>query len=263
MTSKFCSKYSYLVVSVGALLILTAQFLYLNQKISNLEGEDFEGNSNISDEVLSQKIDTGIEDYVKREMQKQQDAAKAEEPQDLSAEQMSVLVDDDAVKGDKKATVTIVEFSEYQCPFCKMYFDNTYGQLEKDYIDTGKVKYVFRDYPLDFHENAYPAALAAECLRDQKGDKAYFELHNKIFENQDSMSYDNFEKWASELGANKAKFKTCFDTDKFKDEIAKDIQDGKNVGVRGTPAFFVNGRFLSGAQPYENFKAIIDEELSK
>jgi protein-disulfide isomerase len=264
MSRKMFSKLSLVMLAVGVGLILVAQFLYLNQKLEKIETSFIQANiSSLSDEVLSNKIDEGIENFIKKEMEKQEEAMKAETPEDLSPEEMLLLMDDDAVKGSKDAAITIVEFSEYQCPYCKMYFENTYQQLLKEYVETGKVKYVFRDYPLDFHPEAYPAALAAECVRDQKGDESYFLMHDKLFENQETLSTANYEKWADELGANKAKFKECFDSDKFKDEILKDLTDGKNVGVRGTPAFFVNGRFISGAVPFEYFEAMIEEELAK
>lgn len=257
------SKMSILAICTGAILILVAQFVYLNQKISKIESASLQGNVLFNDNLLSEKIDEGIENFIKREMEKQEEAMKPDTPADLSAEEMIALMDDDAVKGSKNAPITIVEFSEFQCPYCKMYFENAYQDILKKYVDTGKVKYVFRDYPLDFHPQAYPSALSAECVRDQKGDEAYFKMHDKLFENQESLSVENYEIWALELGVNKAKFKECFESDKFKDEISKDFMDGRNVGVRGTPAFFVNGRFISGAVPFEYFETIIEEELAK
>jgi protein-disulfide isomerase len=251
------------MVSAGALLILSAQFLYLNQKIDKVYTGNLSADAMMSDETLSLKIDQGIESYIQRQIEKQQEEQEASQPKDLSAADFETLKDDDAVKGDKNAKVTIVEFSDFECPYCAMYYENTYKQLQKTYIDTGKVNYIFRDFPLSFHEDAYPSALAAECLREQKGDKAYFELHDLMFENQDKLSYENFEKWAVEAGADKTQFKFCFDSDKFKNEIASDMKDGQDAGIQGTPAFFVNGKFLSGAQPFENFQAIIEDELTK
>jgi protein-disulfide isomerase len=252
------------MVSAGALLILSAQFLYLNNKIDSVSGGDLKASvGDISDDVLSKKIDAGIEDYIQRQIEQQQKAQEASQPKDLSMSDFKNLMDDDAVNGSKDAKVTIVEFSDFECPYCGMYYENTYKQIKETYVETGKVNYIFRDFPLSFHEDAYPSALAAECLKEQKGDSAYFKLHDRMFENQDKLSYENFEKWAKEFGADGGKFKTCFDNDKYKEEIASDMKDGQSVGVQGTPAFFVNGRFLSGAQPFENFQAIIEEELNK
>lgn len=251
------------MVSAGALLILSAQFLYLNQKIDKVSGGNLSASGVMADDVLSLKIDQGIESYIQRQIEKQQEEQEASQPKDLSVVDFETLKDDDAVKGDKNAKVTIVEFSDFECPYCAMYYENTYKQLQKTYIDTGKVNYIFRDFPLSFHADAYPSALAAECLKEQKGDSAYFKLHDRMFENQDKLTYENFEKWAKEFGADVGKFKTCFDNDKYKEEIASDMKDGQSVGIQGTPAFFVNGKFLSGAQPFENFQAIIEEELTK
>ena len=110
-------------------------------------------------------------------------------------------VDDDAVLGDKDAEVTIIEFSDYQCPFCGRFWSETLPLLKSQYIDTGKVKLVFRDFPLtSIHPNAQPAAEGAECVRDKGGDTAYWKIHDKIFENQASLNLEKIKAWAKELG---------------------------------------------------------------
>lgn len=173
---------------------------------------------------------------------------------------VQVSIDDDATRGDEDAKVTIVEFSDYECPFCGRYFQQTYGQLKTDYIDTGKVRYVFRDFPLSFHQNAMPAALAAECIKEKGGDEAYWKMHDKMFENQESLGKDNLKAWAKEIGYD---ISSCMDSEKYKSEIQKDMRDGQEYGVQGTPAFFINGKLISGAQPYSVFKQAIDAELAK
>src|SRR3990172_7919363 len=106
-------------------------------------------------------------------------------------------LDDDAVLGDKNAPVTIIEFSDYQCPYCGRHFSETFPQLKSEYIDTGKVKIVFRDFPLtQIHPMAQPSAEAAECVREKGGDEAYWKMHDKIFENQQVLSVDNLKLWA-------------------------------------------------------------------
>ena len=178
---------------------------------------------------------------------------------------VDVSEDDDPVVGKDNAPVTIIEFSDYQCPFCEKFYTESYAQLKKDYIDTGKVRLVFRDFPLSFHPMAQPSAEAAECVRDvaktkgKNGDEVYFKYHNKLFENQADLSEDNLKKWAKELGYN---IDTCLSSGKFKDEVAKDEAEGQTAGVSGTPAFFINGKLLEGAQPYANFKTMIDAELA-
>ena len=172
---------------------------------------------------------------------------------------MVKLADDDPVKGDKDAPVTIVEWSDFECPFCARFYRDTYSQIIQNYIDTGKAKLVFRDYPLSFHPNAQKAAEASECADDQG---KFWEMHDKIFENQGTLSTDNFKAWAVELGLDATEFNDCLDSGKHAAETAKDLADGSAAGIRGTPGFIINGQLVSGAQPYANFAAAIDAALA-
>ena len=172
---------------------------------------------------------------------------------------VKVSIDDDAVLGDENAKVTMIEFSDYECPFCGRHFEQTYPQIKKEYIDTGKVKLVFRDFPLSFHPQAQKAAEAAECAGEQG---KYFEMHDKLYSNQESLSVDNYKKWAKEIGLDTVKFNDCLDSGKMASEIAKDMADGTSYGVKGTPGFFINGKPVSGAQPFSVFKQAIDAELA-
>jgi len=158
-------------------------------------------------------------------------------------------------KGPAKAPVTIVMWSDYECPFCKR-AEPTVGQVMKAYPD--KVRLVFRNYPLPFHQHARPAANAALCANAQG---KFWEYHDKAFAASD-LSDANLKKIAGEVGLDQKKFDECFDKKQFDAEVQKDIDDGSGVGVSGTPAFFVNGRMISGAQPFEKFKEIIDQELA-
>src|SRR3989344_1230452 len=175
-------------------------------------------------------------------------------------EAIEVSVDDDAFIGEENAPVTIVEFSDYQCPFCERFYLQTLDQLKKEYIDTGKVKLVYRDFPLDFHPNAQKAAEAAECAGEQN---KYFQMHDKLFENQVALDTDDLKKYAKDIGLNTAQFNTCLDTGKMASEVESDYQEGVNYGVSGTPAFFINGKLIEGAQPFSVFKQAIDAELNK
>ena len=170
------------------------------------------------------------------------------------------LVDDDPVKGDKNAPVTIVEFSDFQCPFCERFYTQTLSQIENEYIKTGKVKLVYRDFPLGFHQYAQKAAEAAECA-DEQG--KFWEFHNKIFENQQQLSLDSLKQWASEIGLETNKFNNCLDSGKMTSEVQKDLKDGSAAGISGTPGFIINGQLVSGAQPFSAFKQVIDAELTK
>ena len=177
-------------------------------------------------------------------------------------EVVDVSPDDDAVKGDKNAPVEIIEFSDYQCPFCERFYKETLPQLDEEYIKTGKAKLVYRDFALSFHPFAQKAAEAAECARDQKGDEMYYLFHNKIFENQQNIGVDALKGYASGLGLDTGKFNTCLDSGKFAQETQKDFQAGQAAGVSGTPSFFINGKKVVGAQPFAVFKQIIDAELA-
>ncbi len=159
------------------------------------------------------------------------------------------------VKGAKDAPVTIVQWSDYQCPFCSR-VEPTINKVMDDY--KGKVRVAWRDLPLPFHPNAMPSAIAARAAGEQG---KYWEMHDKLFADQQHEDRATFEKYAQELGLNMAKFKAALDAQKGKEAIEADAAAGGKIGARGTPAFFVNGKFLSGAQPYEVFKAKIDEEL--
>lgn len=189
-------------------------------------------------------------------------AEEKEEPQTDDAEipRAEVSLDDDAVKGDENAPVTIVEFSDYECPFCGRYVTQTYPQIDRQYINTGKVKYVFRDFPLSFHQNARKAAEATECSGEQE---KFWEMHDKLFQNQGNLDVSSLKKYAADIGLDTGKFNSCLDSGKYAQEVQKDLRDGSSYGVSGTPAFFINGIKIVGAQPFSVFKQIIDSELSK
>lgn len=177
-------------------------------------------------------------------------------------------VDDDPTLGEKDAPVTLVEFTDYQCPFCVRHYTDTYGQIKKEYIDTGKVKYVVRDFPLSFHPHAQKTAEATECADDQG---KFWDMHDKIFETQATWNNSTdivptLKQYAADLKLNTSTFNTCLDSSKYKDEVAKDLADGSASGVNGTPGFWVLGpdgktAQISGAVPFANFKQAIDPML--
>jgi protein-disulfide isomerase len=171
---------------------------------------------------------------------------------------MKLLSDDDPFKGDENAPVTIVEWSDFQCPFCARFYKDTMAQIEERYVKTGKVKIVYRDFPLSFHPFALKAAEAAECA-DEQG--RFWDMHDKIFGNQGSLNEENLELWAQEIGLEYAKFNDCMDSGKMAAEVNKDLEDGSAAGIRGTPGFIINGKLVSGAQPFANFESIIEAEL--
>lgn len=180
----------------------------------------------------------------------------------------NVSADDDAFLGKENAPVTIIEFSDFQCPFCRKFMQETLPQIKKEYIDTGKARFVYRDFPLvQIHSGATPAAEGAECAREQG---KFWELHDKIFNEQEKQGQGTIQftaqdvkTWASQIGLNASKFNQCLDSGTYRQEVEKDVADGLAVGVTGTPSIFVNGRLIVGAQPFAAFKVVIDEELKK
>jgi|GEM_PF-523356 len=173
-----------------------------------------------------------------------------------------VSIDDDAMKGDVNAPVTIIEFTDFQCPFCARFHNDIFSQIDSEYIKTGKVRFVVRDFPLMFHEDAHSAAMAAECVREQGGDEFYFDYIDKLYNNQSSLSNLNLKLLARDLGINEGQFNECLDSEKYAEEVNKDVESAKEYSVVGVPAFFINGHKISGSQPFSSFKTIIDEELN-
>jgi protein-disulfide isomerase len=160
-------------------------------------------------------------------------------------------------KGPKDAPITIVEFADYECGYCSRAMESI-NQVMAKY--PGKIRLVYRDFPLEFHQNAVPASIAARCAGAQS---KFWEMHTKLFENQSGLTVENFTKWAGELGLDMTKFDACSKDQMVMASIQADIQAGSSLGVSGTPAFFVNGVSLSGAQPPEAFIKIIDRELAR
>jgi len=174
----------------------------------------------------------------------------------LKAPTVQVGVGATPAKGNAKAPVTIIEFSDYECPFCKK-VEPTVREVLKVY-GPDKVRFAYRNFPLPFHQSARPAAAAAGCAAEQG---KFWEYHEKLMDATD-LSPENMKKLAGEVGVDQKKFDECVAADKFKDAIDKDLAAGEEAGVNGTPAFFINGRMIDGAQPLEKFKEIIDEELA-
>ena len=160
-------------------------------------------------------------------------------------------------RGPDKAPVTIVEFSDFQCPFCGREFP-VIEKLMKEY--DGKVRLVFRHFPLDFHPFAEKAAEAGACAADQN---KFWQLHDAMFSNQQKLAVDDLKNYAKSAGLDSTKFDKCLDSGEKKPAVDADQKAGTDAGVNGTPAFFVNGVFINGAVPYEQFKQAIDRELKK
>jgi len=181
-----------------------------------------------------------------------------------------ISVEGEPTKGDKNAKLTLVEFSEFQCPFCGRHVRDTFPQLDKEYIQTGKLKYVFRDLPLEsIHKNAFKAAEASHCAGEQN---KYWEMHDRLFENQKSLEPAMLTAHAQAVGADTKKFQACLDSGKFAAEIRKDMAEANKYGISGTPTSVIGmtqpdgkikvARVIRGAQGYNAFKAAFDELLT-
>lgn len=169
--------------------------------------------------------------------------------------------------GEQNAKIKIVVFSDFQCPYCKRFVDETFKDLRTDYINTGKVALYFRHYPLPFHQNAQKAAESAECANEQDN---FWQYHDILFDKQTEWSekaandaLDTFISYAASLNLNTEKFSACLKEDRYKKVIEEDIADGQKYGVTGTPTSFINGLTVVGAQPYSSIKSSIDQELAK
>lgn len=215
-------------------------------------------------EESAQKISRGF-GTLERLRQRRQ---PSQPPQAPPSQKVEASIDDDPIRGNPDAPVTIIEFSDFQCPFCGRFANSTLKQIEDKYVKTGKVRIVFRDFPLNFHPNAKPAALAAGCAAEQG---KFWQMHDKIFENQRQLSEENLKNWAKEIGLNMSRFKECYESKKYDNEISKDMEDGQRYGVRGTPSFIigrtkkgsktVEGEVIRGAQPYPAFEQAIKKYL--
>ncbi len=198
----------------------------------------------------------------------------AQDPSAAAPEPITQLTDDQwkeamagapATKGKTDAKVTMVEFTDYQCPFCSRFFTDTYGQIMKNYVDNGKIQYISRDLPLPFHPNAHIAAQATRCAGDQK---KYWEMHDKLFEKQTDWSEASdakpkFEIYAKEIGINSGNFLKCLTDGKYKQAVDDDAALASRVGASGTPTFIINGKVLVGAQPYSEFERALNEALGQ
>jgi protein-disulfide isomerase len=170
--------------------------------------------------------------------------------------------------GDAKAPLVLVEYTDLQCPFCQQFHNTAFAQIKANYIDTGKVRFVSRDFPLDFHDNARRAATAGRCAAEQG---KYWEMRHVMIVNAAALKADNLASYAGTVKIDVPKFKSCLESDKFKAQIDQDVAEGGVAGVQGTPSFVIGrlendklqGVRLVGAMPYAQFDAKIQEMLGE
>lgn len=158
--------------------------------------------------------------------------------------------------------VEIVEFSDFQCPFCQKFFNDAYKEIKAKYIDTGKARLTFRHYPLPFHQNAQKAAEAFECAYKQQKS---FRYHDVLFEKMQAdgtgLAVADLKQYARDLGLNGAQFDSCLDGGEMAEAVKKDFEDGQKAGVNGTPTLLINGKKIVGAQPFGSFQSAIEAAL--
>ena len=245
------STYNGLIITV-IIVIGIASFLGGSQ-ISNLDSNQ------ISQEELNEAI-------AKLELKILQNKLPSNQP----VVELKISADNDPVIGNPNAPITIIEFSDFQCPFCARFHVETLPSIMNEYINDGQVKLVFRDFPIQsIHSNALAASVASECANEQEKFK---EMHDILFENQKEWNNQNtdnaintFIQYASDMGLEE-EFNSCLKNAKYVEEIQKDLDDGRTYGITGTPGFFIgNDQIgfieLKGAQPFENFKKVIDSQL--
>ena len=221
--------------------------------------------SNLNSDQISEKdLDDAIAKIELKILQNQLPTKQQSPP-------LKISEDNDPIIGNMDAEITIIEFSDFQCPFCARFHVQTLPTIMDEYINKGTVKLVFRDFPIQsIHPNALPASVAAECANEQGKFK---EMHDLLFENQREWNNQNtndvistFNQYASKMNLEEEKFDSCLRNGKYIEEIQKDLDDGRAYGISGTPGFFVgNDQIgfieLKGAQPFENFKKVIDSQL--
>lgn len=221
--------------------------------------------SNLNSNQISQEdLDETIAKLELKILQNQLPTKQASPP-------VKISVDDDPIIGNSDAPITIIEFSDFQCPFCARFHTQTLPLILEEYIKQGKVKLVFRDFPIQsIHPNALPASVAAECANDQG---KFREMHDILFEKQNEWNQlettealSLFSEYASSMQLDQKTFDSCLTSGKHIPEIQNDLNDGREYGVTGTPGFFVGNEKigfteLKGAQPFDSFKKIIDAQL--
>ena len=204
------------------------------------------------------------------EIKRQLTALSAAPPRFPAVEKIDavITVGDIKPKGQKNAPLTLIEFSDYQCPFCARHVAQTLPHLMKAYVDTGKLRYVFRDYPLEIHANAAKAAEAARCAGDQN---KYWEMHDKLFANQNQLELSKLPGYAKAIGLNESEFERCLNKGKHTRAVKKDMEQANALGVRGTPAMVLgvsdgdkvkDAIIIRGARPLPIFTAEIEKLLA-
>jgi protein-disulfide isomerase len=243
---KFLRYASFAALPLALLLPLGAQDATKDQGITRQQ----------ADQILNELR------QIRQLLEKQQ--AQAPRPQEEQATRAKLNLEGFAMLGSKEAPLTIVEFTDYQCPFCQRFHTTAFPELKKNYIDTGKVRFYSRDLPLDFHPNAMRAAEAARCASDQG---QFWQLHDVMGANPNKLDLDSLVADAADLKMDVNAFRACVESEKYKNSVQTDVMEAMKIGANGTPTFVigkstsdgVDGELVVGAQPYPMF----DEKLKE
>jgi protein-disulfide isomerase len=228
---------------------------FYNRNKDRLRVEPAKVHDQIRDYLREQRLEARKNEFFKALRSKAKVTTYLKSPPIFRAD---VAVNGAPFKGMERAVVTIVKFEDFQCPYCKT-VQATYEELLKRY--NGKVRLVHKDLPLDaIHPQARQAAEAARCAGEQG---KFWEYHDTLYANAPRAGVEELKAYAKEVGINAASFEQCFASGKYKSLVQKDLSEGAQLGLTGTPTFFINGREISGAQPVEAFAAIIDDELGQ
>lgn len=243
------------------------KFIVSKIKVSDKEMNDFIKERNIPKDQLTPELKERINNFIL--MQKKSEAVEKwlgeyskKNPIEIFVEKpkrptFNVDLKNSPILGQESAPVTIVEFSDFQCPYCAKASEIIH-EVKKKYGN--KVKVVFKQYPLPFHKDAKKAAVASLCANEQGGDK-FWKLHDLMFKDQANLAINGLKEMAKKVGVKQSEFEACLDSDKYLAQVEEEIGQGQDIGVKSTPTFFVNGMLVSGAQPIEVFSEIIDSEL--
>jgi protein-disulfide isomerase len=244
------------------------KYIASNVKVSSKDIDKFITEKNIPKEhinpqikervkafLLAEKKKNAVEDWLGKKTKSNPVEVYISKPRRPS---FKIDLGDAPIKGGSSAKVTIVEYSDFQCPFCAKGTE-IIEQIKKKYGK--KVKIAFKNFPLPFHNQAKTAAVAGLCAQEQSNDK-FWKMHDKMFADQTKLDPKSLKETAKALGLDQKKFDTCLDSNKYLERVEAEMEAGRKIGVKSTPTFFVNGKLISGAQPIEVFSEVIDEELS-
>jgi protein-disulfide isomerase len=208
---------------------------------------------------------------LQRELQEINALLRRRQPAATDVRNVVLTIDGYPSKGNRSAKLILIEFTDYQCPFCGRHFQQTSPQIERDYVNTGRVRYIVRNFPIEsIHKDALKAAEAAHCAGEQR---QYWQMHARLFNGQNALTADHLSAYAGALGLDVQSFQRCLDSNKYTEKIRQDLAEAQKVGIRATPSFLLGVaepdgsrvkvvKMIAGAHPYTVFQEAIDSLLS-